>query len=124
LGDKIVVFKFKPKAKYRRRTGHRQHLTRIRIDAITADGKTVRAEERKPQKAAKAEEKESRPARARTRKPKTQAAADARPELEEAGTKPTRRTRATKAAADAGKTESKTQIRRARKPKDAAASEE
>src|SRR6266566_3400356 len=44
LGPKIVVFKFKQKVKYRRRTGHRQHLTRLRIDSISADGKTVKAE--------------------------------------------------------------------------------
>jgi large subunit ribosomal protein L21 len=43
LGQKIVVFKFKQKVKYRRRTGHRQHLTRLRVDAITAGGKTERA---------------------------------------------------------------------------------
>jgi len=34
LGPKIVVFKFKQKVKYRRRTGHRQHLTRVRVDEI------------------------------------------------------------------------------------------
>jgi large subunit ribosomal protein L21 len=44
LGEKIVVFKFKQKAKYRRRTGHRQHLTQLRIDEISAGGRTVRAE--------------------------------------------------------------------------------
>jgi len=44
LGEKIVVFKFKQKVKYRRRTGHRQHLTRVRIDSISADGRTVTAE--------------------------------------------------------------------------------
>lgn len=44
LGEKIVVFKFKQKVKYRRRTGHRQRLTRVRIDAITAAGRTVRVE--------------------------------------------------------------------------------
>jgi large subunit ribosomal protein L21 len=44
LGQKIIVFKFKPKVKYRRRTGHRQRLTLIRIDAISADGKRVTAE--------------------------------------------------------------------------------
>ena len=38
LGPKIVVFKYKQKVKYRRRTGHRQHLTRVRIDEINADG--------------------------------------------------------------------------------------
>jgi len=36
LGPKLVIFKFKQKVKYRRRTGHRQGLTRVRIDAIHA----------------------------------------------------------------------------------------
>jgi len=49
LGPKLVVFKFKQKVKYRRRTGHRQHLSQLRIDSITADGKTVRAEAPKPE---------------------------------------------------------------------------
>jgi len=34
LGPKLVIFKFKQKVKYRRRTGHRQHLTSVRIDTI------------------------------------------------------------------------------------------
>ena len=38
LGPKLVIFKFKQKVKYRRRTGHRQHLTRVRIDEINANG--------------------------------------------------------------------------------------
>jgi large subunit ribosomal protein L21 len=33
-GPKIVVFKFKPKKRYRRKTGHRQELTRLKIDSI------------------------------------------------------------------------------------------
>ena len=33
-GKKIRVFKFKPKRGYRRRTGHRQELTRLRITKI------------------------------------------------------------------------------------------
>jgi large subunit ribosomal protein L21 len=43
-GPKLVVFKFKQKVKYRRRTGHRQQLTQVRIDSISAEGKTVTAE--------------------------------------------------------------------------------
>jgi large subunit ribosomal protein L21 len=35
-GDKIVVFKYKNKKRYRRRTGHRQHYTRISISKIVA----------------------------------------------------------------------------------------
>lgn len=33
-GDKIVVFKFKAKKRYRRRTGHRQELTHLVITGI------------------------------------------------------------------------------------------
>lgn len=33
-GRKIKVFKFRPRAKYRRKTGHRQELTRLRIEEI------------------------------------------------------------------------------------------
>jgi large subunit ribosomal protein L21 len=35
-GEKIVVFKYKPKKNYRRRTGHRQSLTRLQITGINA----------------------------------------------------------------------------------------
>jgi len=34
-GPKLRVFKFKPKRGYKRRTGHRQDLTRIRITSIS-----------------------------------------------------------------------------------------
>ena len=33
-GDKIIVFKYKNKKRYRRRTGHRQHYTNIAISEI------------------------------------------------------------------------------------------
>ncbi len=33
-GPKIRIFKFKPKRGYKRRQGHRQELTRIRVDEI------------------------------------------------------------------------------------------
>lgn len=35
-GPKIIVFKYKPKKRYRRRTGHRQAQTQISITAINA----------------------------------------------------------------------------------------
>ncbi len=34
--DKVLVFKFKPKKKYRKLRGHRQPYTRVRIEAIEA----------------------------------------------------------------------------------------
>ncbi len=33
-GPKIIVFKYKPKKRYRVKTGHRQKYTQVRIDAI------------------------------------------------------------------------------------------
>ena len=35
-GEKLRVFKFKPKRGYKRRTGHRQDLTKIEVTEITA----------------------------------------------------------------------------------------
>jgi large subunit ribosomal protein L21 len=35
-GEKLRVFKFKPKRGYKRRTGHRQDLTRIEVTDISA----------------------------------------------------------------------------------------
>lgn len=35
-GDKIVVFRYKSKKRYRRRTGHRQEYTRISVNKIIA----------------------------------------------------------------------------------------
>jgi large subunit ribosomal protein L21 len=37
-GDKIIVFKYKAKVRYRRKTGHRQDYTRLEIkDIVTSD---------------------------------------------------------------------------------------
>ena len=33
---KVIVFKYRPKQRYRRKTGHRQDYTRLRIDEIKA----------------------------------------------------------------------------------------
>jgi len=37
-GPKVIVFKYKPKQRYRVKTGHRQKYTRLQIDQITANG--------------------------------------------------------------------------------------
>jgi len=37
-GPKIRIFKYKPKQGYRRRAGHRQELTRIRITKLSGPG--------------------------------------------------------------------------------------
>jgi large subunit ribosomal protein L21 len=35
-GEKIQVFKYKPKVRYRKRTGHRQQYTQLKITQIVA----------------------------------------------------------------------------------------
>jgi large subunit ribosomal protein L21 len=35
-GRKVVIFKFRSSNRYRRKKGHRQHYTRLRIDEIVA----------------------------------------------------------------------------------------
>jgi large subunit ribosomal protein L21 len=71
LGPKLIVFKFKQKVKYRRTTGHRQHLTRVRIDEISAGGKNTKADEKPADAAAasttkaKADAGDEKPKRAR-----------------------------------------------------------
>ncbi len=34
-GKKIIVYKYRQRTNYRRKKGHRQHYTRLRIDGIT-----------------------------------------------------------------------------------------
>jgi large subunit ribosomal protein L21 len=45
-GEKVIVFKYKAKVRYRRKTGHRQPYTRLVIDKIVEPG----AAEAKPKK--------------------------------------------------------------------------
>ena len=52
-GKKLRVFKFKPKRGYKRRTGHRQELTRIEVTKIGTRGASSRAAA-KPAEAAEA----------------------------------------------------------------------
>jgi large subunit ribosomal protein L21 len=69
-GDKIIVFKKKRRKNYRRKNGHRQGLTMLRITEILTDGKKPsqtqtrvarpepnKAETKKPEAKAKAEPK-------------------------------------------------------------------
>jgi large subunit ribosomal protein L21 len=54
LGPKLIIFKFKQKATYRRTRGHRQHLVRVRVDEISAGGKSAKAEKAEPERPARA----------------------------------------------------------------------
>jgi large subunit ribosomal protein L21 len=70
-GEKLRVFKFKPKRGYKRRTGHRQDLTQIEVTDITA-GKAPKA--KAPAKAADGEAKAKAAPKAKAAKPKPEEA--------------------------------------------------
>ena len=53
-GEKIIVFKYKPKVRYRRKNGHRQLYTRLSIEKILAPG----MEQPKPVKRTRRKKKE------------------------------------------------------------------
>jgi large subunit ribosomal protein L21 len=104
-GPKIIVFRFRPKAHYRRRTGHRSELTRVRIDEIATAAGARRATTAEPAEKAAAPRKSPAPrqkaaaAKAATPKQATpkQATSKASASKAPAGTK-----RAPKAAPDGG----------------------
>jgi large subunit ribosomal protein L21 len=50
-GPKLRVFKFKPKRGYKRRTGHRQELTRIQVTGIKVSGGRSRSTAKKEDEA-------------------------------------------------------------------------
>jgi large subunit ribosomal protein L21 len=98
LGPKLIIFKFKQKVKYRRHTGHRQHLTRVRIDEISAAGRKATKSEAAPEQAEAPAEK---PKRTRKATPKAEAASADAGETAEATEKPKRtRKAATKAESE------------------------
>ncbi len=59
-GEKLRVFKFKPKRGYKRRTGHRQELTRIEVTEITS-GKAKAAKAKAPKADGESAAKTSKP---------------------------------------------------------------
>ena len=40
-GQKIIVYKMRPKKKTRRKNGHRQELTRVMVESISVGGKAI-----------------------------------------------------------------------------------
>lgn len=109
--DKILIFKKKRRHNYRRKNGHRQQLTVLRIEEILTDGKkpTVKAE--KP-KAAKGGDKPAAKAKAEDKpaaeKPAAKAEqADAKTAEAKAEAKPAAKKPAAKKTAAASKGEAK-----------------
>lgn len=78
-GKKIVVFRYKAKTRSRKKTGHRQHYTRVVIDDILAAGQQPKPKQERAKAAAPVEEAKPKRGR-RARKP----AAEAEPVISEA----------------------------------------
>ena len=58
-GKKLIVFRYKPKKRFRHRRGHRQELTVLSIDDIVANGKSLITGEAPKEKQATPEETEA-----------------------------------------------------------------
>ncbi len=56
-GDKIIVFKYRPKKRYRKKKGHRQLLTKLLIEKITLGKEEPKKEKGVEKKAEKATKK-------------------------------------------------------------------
>ena len=67
-GEKLRVFKFKPKRGYKRRTGHRQDLTQIEVTEIT-QGKAKAAAKQAAAKPAAETPAAAKPAAAKAKSP-------------------------------------------------------
>jgi large subunit ribosomal protein L21 len=92
-GEKIIVFKKKRRKNYRRKNGHRQSLTALRITEILTDGK-------KPSKqAAKPEPKKAEKAPAAAKAKSETAKSETKPVAKKAGAKGAAEKPATRAAA-------------------------
>jgi large subunit ribosomal protein L21 len=114
LGPKLVIFKFKQKVKYRRRTGHRQHLVRVRIDAINPDASSRARAKAKPEADASPAADEAPKPRARRAK----AEASDKPEAVEAAAAEAPKPRARRAKAEASAPDEKPAAKpRVRKPR-------
>jgi len=109
-GDKIIVFKKKRRANYRRKKGHRQDLTLLRITEILTDGKKPfqtkvarsepkEAEAKKPAAVAEAETKPAKKAAAKKAAPEKKAAAAKKPAAKAVARKPAAKAQARKPAA-------------------------
>ena len=61
-GPKITVFKYRPKQRYRVKTGHRQRYTRVLVDSIAFPGKKAKAAKAEKEPEKKAESAAKKPA--------------------------------------------------------------
>lgn len=91
--EKIEVFKYRPKKRYRRKQGHRQYLTKVKVEEISLPGL------KKPTKPMEAEKEVAKPAKAepseaKKEKPKSVKAERTATKKEEKKIKVTKQTKA------------------------------
>jgi large subunit ribosomal protein L21 len=99
LSDKIVVFKKKRRANYRRKKGHRQALTALRITEILTDGKKPSKAVPKPEPKKVEKKPEAAKGEAETEKKPTAKKAEAKAANKKPATKQAAKAPAKKAAA-------------------------
>ena len=128
--DKVIVFKYRPKARRRVKKGHRQEQTVLRVSDITYHGKSAAEAYRKAEADRKTERQRLEEAAARqaaedqaladklAAQQKKAAAAEAKPAQPKAGAKAT--SKATRKPAAPAKTESKASTAKATSAKPAA----
>ncbi len=101
--DKIIVFKFKRRKNYRRKTGHRQNYTEVRVSEIDLGGgrqvSLEAAKKAKPKKAAPKKEPEAKAEVETAAKPAKKPAAKKPAAKKPAAKKPAAKKPAAKAAA-------------------------
>ncbi len=86
-GAKIIVFKKKRRQNYRRKKGHRQDLTVVKILDINAKAKKAAPKKAAPAKTADAPAKEAAPKKTATKKTATKKAAPKKSSAEKSGEK-------------------------------------
>jgi large subunit ribosomal protein L21 len=125
-GEKLRVFKFKPKRGYRRRTGHRQDLTQIEVTEIArgrargaAKAAAAKAPADRAAEASRAESAAAKPAaKAPTAKPGAKAPAAKPPAAKRGAAKPAAAKPAGEKARDARAAGAKPVRKAKEKPKD------
>jgi len=81
-GPKLRVFKFKPKRGYKRRTGHRQELTKLEVTKIGTRATAARARAKSSAEPVAAEKQPGEPSTTRARPPKPEATPHSEPPKE------------------------------------------
>jgi large subunit ribosomal protein L21 len=62
-GKKVIIFKYKAKKDYRKKQGHRQPYTAVKIDSLGGAAKAASKKEAAPKAEVKEEAKEAKPAK-------------------------------------------------------------